>query len=92
LNTWHATYGPQGLVIIGVSQQTSLGPLGDTVAELGITYAVAEDSDRDTWDAYGMVVYPSWAFIDADGSLAHRQAGVATSDATLALIEQALGP
>ena len=33
MNAWHATYGPQGLVIIGVSQQTSLGPLGDTVAE-----------------------------------------------------------
>ena len=51
---------------------------------------MAEDSDRDTWDAYGMVVYPSWAFINPDGSLAHRQAGVATGDATLALIEQAL--
>lgn len=78
------------MVIIGVSQQTSLGPLGDTVAELGISYAVAEDSDRDTWDAYGMQVYPSWAFINPDGSLGHRQAGVVTVDRAVELIEQAL--
>ena len=91
MNAWHATYGPQGLVIIGVSQYTSLGPLGGTVAELGINYLVAEDSDKDTWDAYGMTLYPSWAFINPDGSLGHRQVGVATGNATLEMIESALG-
>jgi hypothetical protein len=74
-----------------VSRQTILGPLQGTIDELGINYLVAEDSDRDTWDAYGMRAYPSWAFINADGSLGGRGVGKVTDGDAPALIEQALG-
>ncbi len=64
--------------------------MDDTIAELGITYPVAVDEDKDTWDAYGMRFYPSWAVISPEGELVHRQVGnVATDDAVM-LIEQEL--
>ena len=77
--------------VIGVSRHTVLGPLGATIDQLGINYLVAEDSDRDTWDAYGMRFYPSWAFINADGSLGGRGVGKVTDGEAPALIQQALG-
>lgn len=88
MNQWHEEYGPEGLKIIAVSQQTALGPLEDTIADLGIEYAVAEDSDRDTWEAYGMRVHPSWAFINADGELVDRSPGKVVIDRVEELIEQ----
>jgi hypothetical protein len=62
----------------------------DTIAELGITYPVAVDEDRDTWDAYGMRFYPSWAMIGVNGELLHRQVGIVIVDAAVELIEQEL--
>lgn len=73
-----------------MSQRAYAGPLQETIAELGITYAVAEDSDRDTWDAYGMRVYPSWAFINAQGELVDRSPGKATIDRVRELIAQSV--
>lgn len=64
--------------------------MDDTIAELGITYPVAVDEDRDTWDAYGVRAYPSWAIIGPDGELVHRQVGKVTVDAAVELIEQEL--
>ncbi len=77
--------------MIGVSRQTVLGPLGNTINELGITYLVAEDSDRDTWEAYGIRAYPSWAFINPDGSLGARGVGKVTNGQALELIEKSIG-
>lgn len=76
--------------IIAVSQQLTLGSMADTVSDLGITYPVAVDGDRDTWDAYGMRFYPSWAMISAEGELLHRQVGIVVVDAAVELIEQEL--
>ena len=73
-----------------MSRDTLIGPLGQTVQELGINYLVAEDSDRDTWAAYGMRVYPSWAFINPDGSLGGRGVGKVTNEQVQQLIEQAV--
>lgn len=91
MNEWHAQYGPRGLIVIGVSRHTILGPLENTIQEVGITYLVAEDSDMDTWDAYGMRAYPSWAFINPDGSLGARAVGKVTDGQALELIQQSLG-
>ncbi len=88
---WQNTYGAQGLKIIAIAQQPVLGDLQGTISELGINYQVAEDDDRDTWDAYGIRAYPSWAFIDASGSLVHRQVGIVVVDQAVTLIEQSLG-
>ena len=64
--------------------------MDETIAELGITYPVAVDVGKETWDAYGMRFYPSWAVISPAGELIHRQVGnVVTADAVM-LIEQEL--
>lgn len=62
----------------------------ETIAELGITYPVAVDDDKDTWDAYGMRFYPSWAVISPDGELIHRQVGNVVTEDAVTLIEQEL--
>ena len=80
----------QGLKIIAVSLQWSGGSIEDTIAETGITYPVAIDADRDTWDAYGKRAYPSWAMTGADEELLHRQLGIITVDAAIELVEQEL--
>jgi hypothetical protein len=64
--------------------------MDDTINDLGITYAVAVDEDRDTWDAYDMRFYPSWAIISAEGELLHRQVGIVKVDVAVELIEQEL--
>ncbi len=90
MNAWHQQYGPEGLKIIAVSRQTTLGPLQGTIDSLGITYPVAEDSDRDTWDRYGMRAYPSWAYINPDGTLGGRGVGKVTDSNALEMIQAAL--
>jgi hypothetical protein len=79
--------GKQGLRIIAVSQQLRHSSMENTIAELGITYPVGVDLNRDTWDAYGMRFYPSWTMIGADGELLHRQLGIVIVDAGIELIE-----
>lgn len=61
--------------------------MAGTIDELGITYPVAVDNDRDTWEAYGMRVQPSWAFVKPDGSLGDRSAGIVTTEEVLGLIQ-----
>ena len=60
------------------------------VDEFGLQYPLVDDMDRSVWDAYGMQFYPSWAFIGRDGSLIHRQVGVAVLPEVEKYIEEAL--
>ena len=64
--------------------------MDDTIAELGITYPVAVDDDKDTWEAYGMRFYPSWALISSAGEVVHRQVGNVVVEEAVTLIEQEL--
>lgn len=73
-------------MIIGVSRGATQGPLESTISDLGIGYLVAEDSDQSVWDAYGMRVQPSWAFIGPDGALVDRGVGVVTNEQVEGLI------
>jgi hypothetical protein len=88
LNEWQQTYGQQGLTIIGIHGYGDLSP--GYIDEFGITYPIADDQDRDIWEAYGMQFHPSWALIDADGSLVQRQVGQVVTDDVIALIESEL--
>ena len=88
MNEWHQTYGPQGLHIIGVHSYGNLDQ--EFVDEHGLTYPLLDDPERATWDQYGMQFYPSWAFIGPDGSLIHRQVGVAILPEVVSYIEDAL--
>lgn len=88
MNEWQQTYGQQGLTIIGVQ---GYGDLSQSfIDEFGITYPIADDHDRDLWEAYGMQFHPSWALIGADGSLVQRQVGQVVTEEVIALIESEL--
>lgn len=90
MNEWSQVYGARGLRIIAIHSRGSGAPVADAVAELGITYPVADDRSGDTWAEYGIRATPSMALIGKDGSLLHRQVGRIITDDTVARIEAAL--
>ena len=80
LRGWHDKYGPEGLVIIGdhypeFAYERDLANLLAAVEELGIEYAVAQDNERVTWDAYGVRYWPTLYLIDKTGSIRFTHIG-----------------
>jgi len=80
LRGWHDTYGPEGLVIIGnhypeFSYERDLANLVAAVEELEIEYAVAQDNERRTWDAYGVRYWPTLYLIDKAGNIRFTHIG-----------------
>jgi hypothetical protein len=93
LNQWEATYGAEGLAIIGVHGVFYQGQraMEDSAAEWGITYRVANDHNRDVWGAYELFAHPSYALINPDGSLERKAAGVVVTSDTEQWIQDRLG-
>lgn len=80
LRVWHETYGPNGLVIIGnhypeFSYEEKHENLREAVTELGIDYAVAQDNERATWDAYNNRYWPTLYLIDKWGHIRYTHIG-----------------
>jgi hypothetical protein len=63
----------------------------EAIQELDIQYPIADNQNKDTWEAYGIGARPAYALTGSDGSLLHRQIGKATTDDVKARIEAALG-
>lgn len=77
---WHETYGPQGLVVVGVhTPESSYEALPETVdkavARWKIRYPVAQDNDHATWKAYDNHYWPAVYLIDARGRIVLRHFG-----------------
>ena len=77
---WHKTYGPQGLVVIGnhfpeFSYEADLDNLKDAVQRLDVPYAVAQDNDGRTWDAYRVRYWPTMFLIDKQGNIRYQHIG-----------------
>ena len=83
-------YGERGLKIVSIHSRGSDLPVENAIAELEITYPVADDRSGDTWDAYDVRATPTMALIGRDGSLLYRQVGRIITDDTVARIEAAL--
>jgi cytochrome c biogenesis protein CcdA/thiol-disulfide isomerase/thioredoxin len=65
-------YRKDGLVIVGVHTpefpfERDAGNVRDAIDQNHIEYAVAQDNDYETWDAYGNQYWPAEYFIDAKG-------------------------
>ncbi|HVE98411.1 MAG TPA: redoxin family protein [Mycobacteriales bacterium] len=74
LRRLHAAYGDRGLTIVGVhAPEFDFEKIPDNVtraiAELDVTWPVAEDPHKQTWDAFGNQYWPAKHFIDANGRL-----------------------
>lgn len=91
MKEWSAAYAERGLTIVAVHGRGSGRPVADVVESWDITYPVADDRGGDTWAHYDVRVTPTYALIAPNGSLAHRQVGRVTTDATLERIEGLLG-
>ena len=80
LKDWHSKYKDQGLVIIGnhypeFSFEADLANLQNAVAQGGIEYAVAQDNDGATWQAYQNRYWPTLYLIDKQGHIRYVHIG-----------------
>jgi thiol-disulfide isomerase/thioredoxin len=80
LTGWYDKYTDQGLVIIGdhfpeYSDEADLGHLKAALVRLGVPYAVAQDNNGTTWQAYRSTAWPSLYLIDKRGHLRYIQIG-----------------
>lgn len=80
LKDWHSKYADQGLVIIGnhfpeFSYEEDLANVKDAVARYGIEYAVAQDNDGTTWQAYKNNYWPALYLIDKKGHIRYVHIG-----------------
>ena len=80
LKEWHNQYKEAGLVIIGnhfpeFSYERDLENLKTAVVQNDIQYAVAQDNDGATWQAYKNIYWPALYLIDKQGRIRYIHIG-----------------
>ena len=95
LKDWHEKYSDSGLVIVGVHSpefefERKLENVRKATERFGIQYAVALDSDIETWNAYKVPVWPTKFIIDKNGVVQHLQFGEGSYDRTETKIRELL--
>ena len=80
LREWHQEYQDQGLVVIGnhypeFDYEADLDNLKQALHELEISYPVAVDNDRKTWNAYRNRYWPTLYLIDKQGHIRYVHIG-----------------
>jgi cytochrome c biogenesis protein CcdA/thiol-disulfide isomerase/thioredoxin len=87
LEAWDARYRSDGLVIVGVHSpefpfEHDAGNVASAIKREGIRYAVAQDNDLKTWNAWGNQYWPAEYLIDAQGQVRHVNFGEGDYDGT----------
>lgn len=95
LKEWGEKYRDQGLVIIGnhypeFDYEADLSNLEAKVLEYGIEYAVAQDNDGSTWNAYSGKYWPTLYLIDKQGHIRDIRIGEGRYEETEAAIQTLL--
>ncbi|HEY0505871.1 MAG TPA: thioredoxin family protein [Lysobacter sp.] len=95
VNQWHQRYRDQGLVVVGVhtpeyDEEHDAGRLRDAMKRYGVEYAVAQDNDYRTWNAWGNRFWPALYLVDRDGRVVYRHVGEGDYDVTEARIRELL--
>jgi hypothetical protein len=95
LKEWDQKYRAEGLVIIGnhypeFSFEEDLANLKTAVADNHIQYAVAQDNDGATWQAYKNQYWPTLYLIDKSGHLRYIHIGEGRYRETEAAIQALL--
>jgi cytochrome c biogenesis protein CcdA/thiol-disulfide isomerase/thioredoxin len=95
LKAWDERYRDRGLVIVGVHTpefpfERDPGNVEDAIAQNGLRYAVAQDNDYATWDAYGNQYWPAKYLIDADGQVRYTHFGEGDYEETESAIRRLL--
>ena len=95
LRAWYHTYSGQGLVVIGnhfpeFDYERDLNNLKEAIQRLDVPYAVAQDNDGQTWDAYQTRYWPTIYLIDKRGHLRYMHIGEGAYDETERAIQALL--
>jgi cytochrome c biogenesis protein CcdA/thiol-disulfide isomerase/thioredoxin len=80
LRAWHERYAPRGLVIVGVHTpefpfERSAANVQRAIEQNRLPYAVVQDNEYATWNAYGNRYWPAKYFIDARGRVRYVHFG-----------------
>ncbi len=95
LREWHSKYADRGLVILGVHTpefefEEILENVQDAVAEFELEYAVVQDNDFGTWNAFSNRFWPAKYLIDVQGDIRYEHFGEGGYDETEAQIRALL--
>ena len=80
LKGWHEKFKDKGLVLIGnhfpeFGYEADLNNLKDAIQRFEIPYAVAQDNDGTTWNAYHNGYWPALYLIDKTGKIRYTRVG-----------------
>jgi cytochrome c biogenesis protein CcdA/thiol-disulfide isomerase/thioredoxin len=101
LKAWDAAYRGRGLTIVGVETpefafERDAGNVGSAIGQFGLRYAVVQDNNMGTWNAYGNQAWPADYLIDAHGQVRYASTGEGdygrTETAIRALLAEAGAP
>ena len=80
LNAWHKKYADDGLVIIGIHTpefefEKDYNNVKAAVEKFDIKYPIAQDNEKDTWNAYENLYWPRKYLIDTEGYIRYDHIG-----------------
>lgn len=80
LRAWAETYGPHGLIVLGVHSpefgiERDVADVRRAAADLGVRYPIAVDNDYAIWNAFGNQYWPALYLADAEGRIRHQHFG-----------------
>ena len=80
LKAWDAAYRKDGLTIVGVETpefafEHDASNVKSAIEQFGLRYAVAQDNEMGTWNAYGNEYWPADYLIDSKGDVRYATAG-----------------
>ena len=79
-NAWHEKYADDGLVIIGIHTpefefEKDYNNVKAAVEKFDIKYPIAQDNEKDTWNAYENLYWPRKYLIDTEGYIRYDHIG-----------------
>ncbi len=75
---------------VGLNTQDNLAAAQDLVASTGVSYDIGLDPDGELFRDFEVIAMPSTFFVDADGAIVHRHAGLMTEQQLRDLIDEHL--
>ncbi len=95
LKAWDERYRGRGLQIVGVHTpefpfERDAGNVRDAIDQNDLRYAVAQDNEYSTWNAYGNQYWPAKYLIDARGQVRYTHFGEGDYEETEAAIRALL--
>ncbi len=95
VRAWAEKYKSQGLVVIGMHTpefafEKTEANVRRAMADLGVTWPVAQDNDFKVWKAFNNQYWPAHYFIDAQGRIRHHHFGEGEYDRSEKVIQKLL--